>query len=249
MAFHEGVIDQMTGFLGDKTPSGDEPRTLELWAKFIGVSSWTAEQTIIELGRPMGPDCVWGIDMSGRDGGTGAYFGPYTNGVTDSNGTSGPHMLDVAADVGWLHLAWAYEGNGGPMQFTVNGEQLQHQDPGNNYTLNLTPGIVTLGASQAFGATGWEGVMDEVRIWSTFRSVQEIQDNMRVLMKGDEPGLAAYWNFDDATPEKVPEIGGDDMNALYPCEPGASNRCTIDQNNAAPEVVESDIPGDWTCSE
>ncbi len=242
----EGVVDQMTGNLGSDGPSGDGPRTLELWAKFTGANSWTAEQTIIEMGRRNGAgDMVWGIDMSGRDG-NGGRFGPYTNGVTDNNGSSGP-LYQAAPDVGWLHLAWAYEGNGGEMVFTVNGEKLPIQDPGSNYTLNLTPGIVTLGASQNFGATGWNGIMDEVRIWNVYRSPEEIAETMNVFLTGDEEGLVAYYNFDDSDGSFVDDVKGTPGHRLEPCTAGNDDRCTA-VNDAMPVIVASDIPGPFTCA-
>lgn len=247
MQFQEGAVDQMTGNLGADGPSGDEPRTLELWAKFTAANSWTAEQTIIELGRRMNAgNQVWGIDMSGRDG-DGGRFGPYTNGVSDNNGQSGP-LYQAAPDVGWLHLAWAYEGNGGELVFSVNGEQLPIEDPGNNVTLDLTPGIVTLGASQSFGATGWNGVMDEVRIWTVYRSPQEIADSMNVFLRGDEAGLAAYYNFDEGDGSFVDDKNGTPDHRLEPCTAGNDDRCTA-QNNAMPMLVASDLPGPFTCAE
>jgi hypothetical protein len=244
--FREGVVDQLTGNIGSDGPSGDSPRTLELWAKFTSANSWTAEQTIIEMGRHVSAgDQIWGIDMSGRSG-TGGRFGPYTNGVTDNNGNSGPYY-EAAPDVGWLHLAWAYEGNGGEMVFTVNGEQLPIQDPGNNYTLDLTPGIITLGASQNFGATGWDGVMDEVRVWTVYRSPQEIADNMNVFLRGDEPGLAAYYNFDDSDGSSADDVMKNPDHRLEPCTAGNDDRCTT-TNDAMPTIVASDIPGPFTCA-
>lgn len=249
MQFAEGVVDLMTGDIGADGPSGDGPRTLELWAKFISANSWTAEQTIIELGKRVNNmgDMVWGIDMSGYES-NGGRFGPYTNGVTDNNGQSGP-FYQAAADVGWLHLSWAYEGNGGEMVFTVNGEKLEIQDPGNNYTLGLTQGIVTLGGSQNFGADGWDGVMDEVRIWTIYRSPQEVADTMNVFLRGDEEGLAAYYNFDDSDGSFVDDVNGTPSHRLEPCTMPA-DRCPQNVvNNAMPTVVASDIPGPFTCAE
>lgn len=246
MQFAEGVTDQMTGNLGADGPSGDEPRTLELWAKFSDANSWTAEQTIIELGRRgAAGNMVWGIDMSGRSG-DGGRFGPYTNGVSDNNGANGP-LYDAPADVGWLHLAWAYEGNGGELVFTINGVQLPTQDPGDNFMLDLTPGIITLGASQSFGATGWNGIMDEVRVWTVYRTPQEIADNMNVFLKGDEPGLAAYYNFNDSDGSFVDDVNANPGHRLEPCTAGNDDRCTA-TNNGAPTVVVSDLPGPFTCA-
>jgi len=243
--FASKVNDMLAGDLGADLPSGDMPRTLELWAKFTSAESWVAEQSIIELGRPMGPNRVWGIDMSGRDG-TGGRFGPYTNGVSDNNGSSGPLLANTATDVGWLHLAWGYAGAGGAMLFTVNGEPLPHQVPGAAFTLMLTPGLILLGASQNFGNEGWDGVMDEVRIWSTFRTAAEIKANMKVVFPVTQPGLAAYYRFSEGAGAYTDDESKAATHRLSTCT-AAAGPCPA-ANTAMPMWVDSDIPGPFTCA-
>jgi len=249
MHFSSKTVDNIAADVGaTDMPSGDQPRTLEFWAKFTGVDSWTAEQSIIELGKPMGMgNMVWGVDMSGRDG-TGGRFGPYTNGVSDNNGSTGPLLANTAADVGWLHISWGYAGNGGAMLFTVNGDPLPHQVPASAFMLALTPGLIHVGSSQQFGpASGWEGVMDELRIWKTFRTAAEIKANMRVIMKGNEPGLALYYNFNDATGTDVADITKTPSRTLKNCT-AAGGACRA-ASTAPAERVTSDIPmPPFTCS-
>lgn len=246
MQFHSQVTDMIAGDIGiTDIPGGDTPRTLELWAKFIGAESWTAEQTIIELGRPNGPDHVWGIDMSGRNGGSGV-FGPYTNGVSDNNGTDAPPQFPSAVDVGWLHLSWAYQGNGGKLEFTVNGDVLPTQVPGAGFSLPLTPGLVLLGASQEFGNEGWDGIMDEVRIWKVYRTPTQIKDNMKVFLKGTEAGLSAYYNFNETTGFDVTDVTKSASRTLKLCT-AAGGACPS-ANSAMPTRVASDIPGPFTCA-
>ncbi|MEL7408479.1 MAG: LamG-like jellyroll fold domain-containing protein, partial [Cyanobacteria bacterium J06558_2] len=47
----------------------------------------------------------------------------------------------------------------------------------------------------------FEGTIDDVRIWSTVRSGDEISDNYQNTLSGDEAGLVAYWNFDNGSVE------------------------------------------------
>ncbi|MBN2697975.1 MAG: BNR-4 repeat-containing protein [Bacteroidales bacterium] len=42
-----------------------------------------------------------------------------------------------------------------------------------------------------------KGEIDEVRIWTTERSAQELEAYKYAVLNGDEPGLHGYWNFDD----------------------------------------------------
>src|SRR5439155_1742680 len=39
--------------------------------------------------------------------------------------------------------------------------------------------------------------VDEVRVWATERTAEEIRANLFTRLTGDEEGLAALWNFDD----------------------------------------------------
>ena len=51
------------------------------------------------------------------------------------------------------------------------------------------------------------GLIDEVRIWNYARTQEEIQATMNTTLNGDEPGLVAYWSFDDGTPRDLSANG------------------------------------------
>jgi outer membrane protein assembly factor BamB len=40
------------------------------------------------------------------------------------------------------------------------------------------------------------GMLAEVRVWDTYLVATEVSSRMNVKLRGDEPGLVAYWNFD-----------------------------------------------------
>jgi hypothetical protein len=52
----------------------------------------------------------------------------------------------------------------------------------------------------AANSTGFNGGIDEVRVWAQARTGEEIRATMFQRLSGREEGLAALWNFDD--PEK-----------------------------------------------
>jgi hypothetical protein len=52
-------------------------------------------------------------------------------------------------------------------------------------------------ADFSIGADGFRGCIDELKIWQTTRTVQAIRDGMYHRSTGREPGLIAYWRFDD----------------------------------------------------
>jgi hypothetical protein len=241
-----GAVDMVAGDLGADSTFGNGPRTLELWAKFEGPDSWKAEGSIIELGKPSGNNKVWGIDMSGRNG-TAGVFGPYVNGVSDNNGINAPPQLaDTPENVGWLHLSWAYEGNGGKLEFTVDGKVLPTEVPVAGFMLDTSPGYVLLGASQNFGNQGWTGVMDEVRIWNVYKTPQQITDGMKQIMKPDAANLVAYYQFNEGTGGDVGDSTGKATHKLSLCT-AAAGACPA-ANAAMPTWVDSDVPGPFTCA-
>ena len=174
LQFHQTVVDLMTGDLGTDLPGGDVPRTIEVWVKYTGASSWTAEQSIMETSRAtMGQNRVLGLDDSGYTASTmTAEFGPYTNGYTDNNHPNGVFVPNIP-QVGWVHESWSYTGNHGTFSFTVNGTEYPVTTQSGAPTMNFTTGVVTLGASQNFGFGGFEGLLDEVRIWSVAKTPAE----------------------------------------------------------------------------
>ncbi|MFT5290603.1 MAG: hypothetical protein ACI82F_002678 [Planctomycetota bacterium] len=105
----------------------------------------------------------------------------------------------------WVHFAATYQSNPGLLTVYTNGV-LAALD---TLTANGQQALRGLEIRQTtlpleFGASNhrWEVVdaeLDEVRIWSRALSGIEIRQRMLCRLVGDEPGLSAYWNFDDAT--------------------------------------------------
>lgn len=57
----------------------------------------------------------------------------------------------------------------------------------------------------------FQGEMDDVRLWKTARTTEEIRRDMANDLTGREPGLVGSWNFDDpANPGKDSSVNGSD---------------------------------------
>jgi hypothetical protein len=64
-----------------------------------------------------------------------------------------------------------------------------------NGTISVTnAGPIRLGQSHK-ASSAYAGVLDEVRVWSTARTVEQINQNMRVSPTGDVAGLVGHWSF------------------------------------------------------
>ncbi len=49
------------------------------------------------------------------------------------------------------------------------------------------------------GGRNWNGQMDEVQIWNTALTQEQIQENMHRRLTGNEEGLLAYYRFDECS--------------------------------------------------
>lgn len=105
----------------------------------------------------------------------------------------------------WNHVAVSFDGE--LVKVYVNGELKVTDSRYAGKTPPPTP-IRYLGSLDVpFG-----GMIDEVRIWNTARTADEIDNNRSVTLTGSEPGLVGYWNFDTATATTVPDISAANDN-------------------------------------
>ena len=66
----------------------------------------------------------------------------------------------------------------------------------------------------------FQGIIDEVRIWNTIRSVAEIRAGMCRKLTGAEGGLVAYWRFDEGTGSTAYDLTANDNDgALTDMDP------------------------------
>ncbi|MCF8335872.1 MAG: OmpA family protein, partial [Bacteroidales bacterium] len=91
----------------------------------------------------------------------------------------------------WYHLAATY--NRDTMKLYVNGAEVAKKP--NDIAIQNEGSREFHIAQDGFGKRHFEGMMDEVRIWSVARSGQQIRDNMIKELNGKEDGLEGYWKF------------------------------------------------------
>jgi hypothetical protein len=197
--------NQVWADLGADTPIGDSARTVEMWLYMEGPESWKAEHSIIEYGGT-GRCQAYGIDGGDNGKNDPAQFDPFTFSSGgpcrgDDNNTLSPQPPRT----GWLHLSWVYDPTGGlaylgqtglNFMFTVNGVPQAIPDRKQAGALLTMKTKISIGSGQITD-DGFTGKMDEVRIWKIARSAQQIADNYRFILTGDQPGLVAYYHFDD----------------------------------------------------
>lgn len=103
----------------------------------------------------------------------------------------------------WYHVA-ASHSSGGEMKVFIDGAQLGTTATGQGNTINDNDVATAIGA-QDTPAFYFDGLVDDVRIWNTVRTVTQIADNRSIQLTGTETGLVAYWPFEPAAPAAVSE--------------------------------------------
>ncbi|MEP0874017.1 hypothetical protein NDA01_30390 [Trichocoleus desertorum AS-A10] len=98
----------------------------------------------------------------------------------------------TSLSTGWYHLTAVAKGNGAEAKttFYINGRKVGET------RAKTTGNIVAIGnntSGQPFGKVA------EVRIWEIALSAEEIAVNSKTLLTGNEPGLRAYYPFNEAT--------------------------------------------------
>ncbi|MGE5659486.1 MAG: LamG-like jellyroll fold domain-containing protein [Actinomycetota bacterium] len=100
----------------------------------------------------------------------------------------------------WAHWAFTKNAATGEMKIYLNGK-LWHSETGK--TITLTKATKVRLGSAASGSNYYNGSLDEVRIWNRCRSQSEIQADMNHRLVGDEPGLWAYYRFDEGFGDRL----------------------------------------------
>ncbi|MGN6234326.1 MAG: LamG-like jellyroll fold domain-containing protein [Trinickia sp.] len=135
----------------------------------------------------------------------------YASRTRTADGWAGVHVkaTTAIADGRWHHLAVsrqpaaANDTTGAPNQILlyVDGQAV----PVEHLPQPAAPRVAASGLKAYVGATVADdlgaakpfcGMIAEVRVWDTYRMAPEIVSRMQVKLRGDEPDLLAYWNFD-----------------------------------------------------
>lgn len=125
----------------------------------------------------------------------------------------------------WQHIAATYNGN--KIIIYRNGETIANAIQSGNVT---DVNFILLGIWEK----SFNGLIDEVRVWNTARTQNQIQTNMNRALSGQEKGLIGYWQLDDGTGQIVVDSTPNHNNGRL----GSSS--TEDSND--PTWVVLDVP-------
>ena len=177
--------------------------TIEFWIKRTGAG--LGDFPVVIGSRPWtsATDKGWAVALaSGSSFKVAAHFADGTSGfdVGAAQSTAG-----VAAGT-WQHWAVVFDRSANRVVFYKDGV-LDNTVQGINFpggTVDQTD-VVLIGKDPDTTRV-LQANLDDIRVWSTARSAQQILDNFKKELLGNEAGLQAYWNFNagnanDVTPK------------------------------------------------
>lgn len=116
----------------------------------------------------------------------------------------------------WTHVAFSYKVNG-TMKGYINGNEII------SIPVSSTPIGNTGTTNFIIGSAPWDqnyfnfnGNIDEVKIFSSQISIDQIREEMRMIYSGTLPGLIGYWKFAEGSGTTTADLSGQNNNGtLY----------------------------------
>jgi hypothetical protein len=163
--------------------------TIELWINHDG----TSDEDAILLEKNEGGSNGYQISFDGGGEEPPLWFGwkfPNSNNwkVTSNSG--------IPANT-WTHVACVYDGS--QQAIYVDGELDATRTDWDDQQMNGNDAPFALGAVSKGNQRFFSGELDEIRLWSTARSLLQIRGSRLTTLSGDEDDLLAYYPFDGGT--------------------------------------------------
>ncbi len=210
--------------------------TIESWFKINAFDR--AWQAIVTKG-----DSSWGLHRY-----SSTSFLNFVAGGSNISGTTDVH------DGKWHHVAAVKDGN--ELRLYVDGKLDASGSCSATTPANTFP--VMIGNNSQQTSRRWNGYIDDVRIWSSARSIDDIRLNMHHPIAETNPNLVGYWKFDEDTGEPCYDWAGNNngtksnvtnITTSAPLAEGESELVTVDSfgdypvlDNEMIHVSDSDLP-------
>ncbi len=193
----DGVNDYLNIPHGHTSNQFIDSLTIEFWIKGSG----STNGIVLEKGI-FDHEYYIKTSNAGGDSGTG-----YLRFSVDPNnaGSSSIVTTQQIMDGEWHHFAVTLKSSINQARIYVDGIL---DNTNSNFTGNITlnAGVVTVGSRS--GTSALAASIDELRLWSTVRTEEQIRMNMYQKLVGDETGLAAYYSFDEFSTSTITDATG-----------------------------------------
>ncbi len=107
-------------------------------------------------------------------------------------------LSTTLSDATWYHVAVAYDAANASSTLYVNGSSIGYCTGLYTSILNSTTDF-RVGAWQNTATHFFDGLIDELRVWSGVRTQAQIQASKDAELAGNESGLQAYWRLNNSS--------------------------------------------------
>ncbi len=105
----------------------------------------------------------------------------------------------------WYHVAATIDESDG-MKMYINGVLQQDIDPSTD-AIGVASDLISIGKWGSLGIRYFNGEIDEMRLWSSSRSQEDVRENMCKKLNGLDGDLSSYYNFDGPNANSVQNLG------------------------------------------
>jgi hypothetical protein len=197
--------------------------TIEMWLRRDGTGVGTNTGTggipdavpLLAKGRADAEDPTRDINyIFGVQAATGVLCADFEEGAGGTSPSLNHPILGATSipTGGWHHVAATYDGESWALYLDgiPDGTLTVGQPPAAG---SLAPVALGSALTTAVGAAGFfDGAVDEVRVWSVARTLQEIQSTANARISTATPGLVARWSLDESSGTVVNGSAGTAVN-------------------------------------
>jgi hypothetical protein len=186
------------GFAGDYIEIADSD-DLDLNGGAFSVSAWinpsdwgqNYQGRILDHGGGSSGNSGWSLHLENKSSkGSPQALRVQINNDSAFNGQSSSAAVQLGV---WQHVAITHDGD--TLTFFVNGVQVGQTTGVPIPSPSSAP--IRIGARATDQARYFNGAIDEVRIWNIALTPQEVVGQMDTELTGTEPGLIAYYKFNE----------------------------------------------------
>lgn len=156
-------------------------------SNFLTVEAWIKVPNVVGTKTIVGNHVGWGgtqFNLRVINNILNAFLGDGYYGVSSAAGT-------ITANT-WTHVSMVYDDT--TLKIYINGVEAGSTSVPSGYSLANTSPQTFIGNS-VFGGEIFGGDIDEVRIWNTVKTIEQLNGSKNCELQGTEPGLLAYYKF------------------------------------------------------
>jgi len=167
--------------------------TFEAWVNLESLASDGATMCIICKWTGADRGYIWEILVDANKSTHGVWE---TGGANASTTTTDASVISGTGT--WIHLAVSFDASVPDWAFYVDGSSVGDTTVASNATsIKNTAQPFEISARSSGTEEFFDGLIDEVRVWSDIRTSTEISNNKDIQLNGDEAGLVANYRFNN----------------------------------------------------